>query len=79
MLEPKRTRVFKHFACRQLGRMIRLDWAKVADLLYGDNHEQANADEVLSRLQNMTVGKFARRQHLTTATLRLLQLCELVF
>ncbi len=46
--------------------MIRLDWAKIADLLYGDDPKQAKADKVLSRLRNTTVGKFARTQHLTT-------------
>ncbi len=64
--EPQRMRVFKHLARCHGGRVIRLDWAKIATLLYGDDPEQAKADKVLSCLQNTTVGKFACTQHLTT-------------
>lgn len=48
--EPQRTRVFKRLAHRHGGRALRLDWVLLADLLYGDDHEQAKADEVLARL-----------------------------
>ncbi len=46
--------------------MVCLDWALLADLLYGDDWEQAKADEVLSDLCHMTAGKSVHRQHLNT-------------
>ncbi len=58
--------VFKHLSCCHGGRAVRLDWALLADLLYGDDREQAKVDEVLSRLCHATAGKFVHCQHLNT-------------
>ncbi len=64
--EPQHMRVFKRLSHCHGGRVVCLDWALLADLLYGDNREQAKADEVLSHLHHMTAGKSAHRQHLNT-------------
>ncbi len=46
--------------------MVHLNWALLADLLYGDDREQAKVDEVLSRLCHLTAGRSVHWQHLNT-------------